>query len=212
MPVREYKWRDFGQRLKAARRRAEITQQRVADLIGVQTQTVWYWESGRSKPTYERLAKLAALLNATVDSLLTDTDAPGSEDSAIIPANRVRGVQEDPSVDAPVEPPPSTGTDGILRPDDPAVPAPAERGIADVARPESVRSDNEEVTPRDIVVRRSGDSIADLLGSLPWDQSEPAFALRAAYPNLSEISRRLIANFIRQVEEQEILENENIRI
>ena len=73
MPAREYKWREFGDRLKAARRRTELTQQRVADLLGVKAQTVWYWESGRSKPGYERLARLATLYNVSVETLIVDS-------------------------------------------------------------------------------------------------------------------------------------------
>ena len=80
MPAREYKWRELGGRLKAARGRTALTQQNVADRLGVQTQTVWYWESGRSKPDHERLPHLAELYGVTTDWLLGGAVSARSED------------------------------------------------------------------------------------------------------------------------------------
>ncbi len=78
MSTREYKWRELGRRLKHARARTRLTQQKVAEHFGVQTQTVWYWESGRSKPDHYRLPILAELYGVTVDWLLAgdETNTP----------------------------------------------------------------------------------------------------------------------------------------
>ena len=80
MPARDYKWRELGGRLKAARGRTALTQQNVASRLGVQTQTVWYWESGRSRPDHDRLPLLAELYGVTTDWLLGGAVASRSED------------------------------------------------------------------------------------------------------------------------------------
>ena len=44
-------------RIREARRSAGLTQRELAALVGVASQTVWFWEAGRTRPTYEhRLA------------------------------------------------------------------------------------------------------------------------------------------------------------
>ena len=184
MPVREYKWREFGQRLKAARQRAELTQQRVAEHIGVQTQTVWYWESGRSKPTYERLARLAGLLDVTVDSLLIGTDVLLREGSPTVPANRVRYAKADPSVDEPAELPPVIQSDVDLEPQ-----AWETRGV------EAHHYDR-------VLPYLFSDPMDNLVFNKGQETNEATLALRAALPNISDEDVREIADHIRHIEDR----------
>ena len=49
-------------RIKMARKEAEVTIEAIAQQMGVSSRTVAGWQSGRSRPSYERLVELAELL------------------------------------------------------------------------------------------------------------------------------------------------------
>lgn len=68
--------RILGQRIKACRQAAGISQEKVAELVGVSRQAVTKWETGQSAPSTENLFKLAEIFGTTVDLILTD----GAED------------------------------------------------------------------------------------------------------------------------------------
>lgn len=53
----------FGERVREARLEAGLTLAAVASALGVDQRTVAGWQSGRSRPSYERLVELARLLN-----------------------------------------------------------------------------------------------------------------------------------------------------
>ena len=57
-------------RLKLARKAAGLTQQQVADLIGINQNTYSYWENGKTKIDAESLNKLASIFNVSIDYLL----------------------------------------------------------------------------------------------------------------------------------------------
>lgn len=60
---------EFGQRLRQYRREKRLTQQELAELLGVSNKSVSRWESG-SYPDVATLAPLARALGVTVDELL----------------------------------------------------------------------------------------------------------------------------------------------
>ena len=57
--AREYQWKNIGDRIREARDKLGLTQVQLAKQVGVSSQTVWVWESGRVKPTHEHLEELA---------------------------------------------------------------------------------------------------------------------------------------------------------
>lgn len=56
------------------RERAGLTLQAVGALVGVTHAAVSQWEQGVKMPRAERLTKLAAIYNCTVDELLAEDD------------------------------------------------------------------------------------------------------------------------------------------
>ena len=60
----------LGERIKNQRTRAVLSQERVAELVGVSRQSVTKWESGQSAPSTENLFRLAEIFGTTVDMLL----------------------------------------------------------------------------------------------------------------------------------------------
>lgn len=65
----------LGERIKACRQRAGMSQEKVAELAGVSRQAVTKWEANRSAPNTENLFKLAEIFGTTVDMLLAPEDA-----------------------------------------------------------------------------------------------------------------------------------------
>lgn len=61
----------FGGRLKQARARKQLTQSRVAELLGIDFTTISKYENDRSQPDYDTLLRLAGLYEVSVDWLLT---------------------------------------------------------------------------------------------------------------------------------------------
>ena len=57
---------------KKARMSAKLTQEKLANLLGVSRSTVAMWEIGESNPRVSTLKKLAMVLDCTVDELLQE--------------------------------------------------------------------------------------------------------------------------------------------
>ncbi len=56
---RGYRWKELGARIREARKQVGLTQQRLGELVGVRSHTVWCWEAGRMKPNHENLVELS---------------------------------------------------------------------------------------------------------------------------------------------------------
>ena len=65
----------IGERIRACRQRAGLSQERVAELVGVSRQAVTKWETDRSAPSTENLFRLAEIFGIGVDLLLTPPEA-----------------------------------------------------------------------------------------------------------------------------------------
>lgn len=67
----------LGNRIKEQRKRAGMSQEKVAELVGVSRQAVTKWEADLSAPSTENLFALAKIFGTTVD-LLLDTGEDGT--------------------------------------------------------------------------------------------------------------------------------------
>lgn len=61
----------LSEKLKEHRKRCGLSQEKVAELVGVSRQAVTKWETGQSAPSTENLLKLAQIFGITADVLLT---------------------------------------------------------------------------------------------------------------------------------------------
>lgn len=73
------------ERIRACRESAGLSQEKLAELVGVSRQAVTKWELGQSAPGTENLFRLAEIFGTTVDLLLTPETAGGAEPSAAEP-------------------------------------------------------------------------------------------------------------------------------
>ena len=62
----------LGTRIKEYRLKAKLSQEKVAELVGVSRQAVTKWESDQSSPNMDNLFRLAEIFGTTVDALVTD--------------------------------------------------------------------------------------------------------------------------------------------
>lgn len=61
--------------LKQARKNAKLTQKQLAERAGMSQQQLQQYETGKRKPKYETLLKIAKVLNIPIDSLITENEA-----------------------------------------------------------------------------------------------------------------------------------------
>ena len=67
---------EIGQRTAELRRRAGISQQRLAEMLGVSRTTITQIENGKRKVSVDELAKFSEIFNLSVDNLLSSKEEP----------------------------------------------------------------------------------------------------------------------------------------
>jgi len=60
----------FAENFKNARKNAGLTQQQVADALGLDRSAIAHYEKGDSKPTLDNIPKICELLNITIQDIL----------------------------------------------------------------------------------------------------------------------------------------------
>lgn len=68
------------QRLIGLRRERDLTQQEMADAIGVHVNQVRRYEAGATQPSLDVLKKIAVAMSVTIDSLVFDEDERGPDE------------------------------------------------------------------------------------------------------------------------------------
>ncbi|WP_372780250.1 helix-turn-helix domain-containing protein [Priestia aryabhattai] len=66
----------FSVRLTSLRKKKNVTQQKVADYLGITRPAYTAYEQGKRQPDYETLTKIADFFDVTVDYLIGRTDDP----------------------------------------------------------------------------------------------------------------------------------------
>ena len=68
----------LGEKIRACRQKAGMSQEKVAELVGVSRQAVTKWEADQSAPHTEHLFRLAEIFGTSVDLLLPCREAGGA--------------------------------------------------------------------------------------------------------------------------------------
>jgi transcriptional regulator with XRE-family HTH domain len=69
----------FPDRLASLRKKKGLTQQALAERVGVHVMQIYRYESGTSQPTLDVIRKLAVELGVTADEIVFDTDERGPD-------------------------------------------------------------------------------------------------------------------------------------
>lgn len=70
----------FHERLASLRKEHGLTQQALADLVGMHISQIRRYESGQSQPTLDAIRKLAVALHVSADMLLFEKDERGPDE------------------------------------------------------------------------------------------------------------------------------------
>lgn len=65
---------DFPERLATLRRQRDLTQQALADHIGIHVSQIRRYEQGKAQPTLDVIRRLTLALNTSADQLIFDND------------------------------------------------------------------------------------------------------------------------------------------
>lgn len=69
------------ERLYTLRRKRGLSQEQLAEAVGVSRQAVSKWETGASTPELDKLTALSSFFGVTVDELMSDAQAAEKEES-----------------------------------------------------------------------------------------------------------------------------------
>lgn len=86
---------NFPDRLAALRKENNLTQQALADSIGLHVSQVKRYEAGSSQPTLDVLRKIAVALNVSADLLLFDKDERGPKGELRLQFEAVQRMSKD---------------------------------------------------------------------------------------------------------------------
>ena len=81
----------FSENLQTVRKKNQMSQEELAELLGVSRQAVSKWELGEGYPEVEKLLLLSKKRNVSLDSLMTGS-SPGNEEPKISPSGIIRIV------------------------------------------------------------------------------------------------------------------------
>lgn len=62
---------DLAERLQDLRKKANYSQEQVAELLGISRQAVSKWESGQGKPELDNIIKLTEIYNVSADYIIS---------------------------------------------------------------------------------------------------------------------------------------------
>jgi transcriptional regulator with XRE-family HTH domain len=85
----------FADRLSLLRKERGLTQQALADKIGMHVIQVRRYEKGSSQPTLEALRKLAIALSVSADSLVFESDERGPDEDLRLQFEAISKLGED---------------------------------------------------------------------------------------------------------------------
>ena len=80
----ELKENNFANIIKHLRQKNKITQQDLANIVGLTPTGISYWESGKAIPNIDTLEKLAQYFNVTVDYLLGKKEMSENDKRAVL--------------------------------------------------------------------------------------------------------------------------------
>ncbi len=86
---------DFAHRLAALRRDRGLTQQALADRVGIHVSQVRRYEAGGSQPTLDVLRNLAVVLSVSSDALVFDEAERGPSDDLRLVFEAIAGLDDD---------------------------------------------------------------------------------------------------------------------
>lgn len=89
----------FADRLKRMREIRKMTQNELAEYVGVRQSTITKWEQGKFTPDVETLKEIARILRCSAGYLVGDTDDPTPPDDIAVKLKKVKSADEFSAID-----------------------------------------------------------------------------------------------------------------
>jgi transcriptional regulator with XRE-family HTH domain len=70
----------LGERIKEERNKLNLSQEKIAEMVGTSRQAVTKWEAGQSKPCMENLIMLAEIFGVSLEELTRGADGNAKEE------------------------------------------------------------------------------------------------------------------------------------
>jgi transcriptional regulator with XRE-family HTH domain len=86
---------DFPKRVAQFRKDKNLTQQELADKVGVKVLQVRRYEAGTSQPTLDVIKHMAIALGVTTDALIFDSEERSPDDDLRLQFEALKGFSED---------------------------------------------------------------------------------------------------------------------
>ncbi|MCM1101330.1 MAG: helix-turn-helix domain-containing protein [Clostridium sp.] len=83
---------NFSEKLKEIRRKEGISQEQLAERIGVSRQAITKWETGKGLPDVENMVIIAEIFKTTIDELLTDSIAKETPETAVYTSETIYDI------------------------------------------------------------------------------------------------------------------------
>lgn len=79
----------LGEKLKSCRTKKKLSQEKVAELVGVSRQAVTKWENNQTVPNSNNLITLASIYGVSLDELVTETQEDEKSKNPILRSNLI---------------------------------------------------------------------------------------------------------------------------
>lgn len=86
---------NFSEKLKEIRRKEGISQEQLAEKIGVSRQAITKWETGKGLPDVENMVIIAEIFKTTIDELLTDSVAKAIPETTVYTSETIYDIDCD---------------------------------------------------------------------------------------------------------------------
>ncbi len=86
---------DFPERLAALRKEQGLTQQALAERVGIHVSQLRRYEGGGAQPTLDVLRRLAVALSVSADRLVFDADERGPDDDLLLHLEAIQHLSDD---------------------------------------------------------------------------------------------------------------------
>ncbi|MCM1136820.1 MAG: helix-turn-helix domain-containing protein [Clostridium sp.] len=86
---------NFSEKLKEIRKKEGISQEQLAEKIGVSRQAITKWETGKGLPDMENMVILAEIFKTTIDELLTDSVIKAMPEASVYTSETIYDIDHE---------------------------------------------------------------------------------------------------------------------
>ncbi|MDE7254063.1 MAG: helix-turn-helix domain-containing protein, partial [Acetatifactor sp.] len=86
---------NFSEKLKEIRKKEGISQEQLAERIGVSRQAITKWETGKGLPDVENMVIIAEIFKTTLDELLMDSITQAAPETSVYTSETIYDIDRE---------------------------------------------------------------------------------------------------------------------